>query len=379
MSAPAPLPRWADVALIPLINVSAAFLISGLVVLAIGENPLEAVKLLVGGALGNLEGIGFTLYYATSFIFTGLAVAVCFHAGLFNIGVEGQAYVAGLGAALVCLFLDFLPGFSLALVAIAAAALFGAGFAAIPGYLQAKRDSHIVITTIMFNYIASALMAYILIYRLQAPGQMNAETRKFPQGGIIPQFHELLAHIGVKWPVTPFNLTFVLALLCAFGVWLLIWRTRLGYEIRTVGANPAAAIYGGIAPARITILTTLISGALAGGLAVNAILGEEHRLILEFTAGFGFVGIAVALMGRAHPLGIVLAAILFGMLYQGGAELAFDKPKITRDMIVVIQGLVVLFAGALEHLFRDPLARVLSYMAPKAEAPAEPLPARGPG
>ena len=128
----------------------------------------------------------------------------------------------------------------------------------------------------------------------------------------------------------------------------------------TVGVNATAAVYGGISPARITIITTLLSGALAGGLAVNVILGEEHRLILEYTAGFGFVGIAVALMGRAHPVGIILAAILFGVLYQGGAELAFDKPKISRDMIIVIQGLVVLFAGALEHMFRRPVAVLLA-------------------
>ena len=361
MSAPLkPLPAWADVALIPLINVVAAFFIAGLVVTAIGENPFEAVRLLIVGALGDLEGIGFTLYYATSFIFSGLAVAICFHAGLFNIGVEGQAYVGGLGAALACLYLGFLPGYSLVLVAILAAALFGAAFAAIPGYLQAKRDSHIVITTIMFNYIASALMGYLIVKVLQAPGQMNPETRPFPPGGIVPQLHELLAKFGVKWAVTPLNLSFLLALAAALAVWVLIWRTRLGYQIRTVGANPTAAIYGGISPARVTILTTLLSGALAGGMAVNIILGEEHRLILEFTAGFGFVGIAVALMGRAHPLGIVLAAILFGILYQGGAELAFDKPKISRDMIVVIQGLVVLFAGALEHLFRRPVATLLA-------------------
>jgi simple sugar transport system permease protein len=354
------LPAWADVALIPLLNVAAAFFISGLVVLAIGENPLEAVQILIAGAVGDLEGLGFTLYYATSFIFTGLAVAICFHAGLFNIGVEGQAYVAGLGAALASLYLGFLPGYSLVIVAIAAAALFGAAFAAIPGYLQAKRDSHIVITTIMFNYIASALMGYLLVDVLRTPGQMNAETRQFPPGGIVPQFHELLKPLGIVWPVTPFNLSFLLALAAALGVWALIWRTRLGYEIRTVGVNATAAVYGGISPARITIITTLLSGALAGGLAVNVILGEEHRLILEYTAGFGFVGIAVALMGRAHPVGIILAAILFGVLYQGGAELAFDKPKISRDMIIVIQGLVVLFAGALEHMFRRPVAVLLA-------------------
>ena len=360
MSAPLkPLPVWADVALIPLINVGAAFVISGLVVLAIGENPIEAVQILISGALGDLEGLGFTLYYATSFIFTGLAVALCFHAGLFNIGVEGQAYIAGLGAALVELYLP-LPGYSQALVAILAAALFGAGFAAIPGYLQAKRDSHIVITTIMFNYIASALMGYLLVNKLRNMAQMNAETRPFPPGGVMPQFHALLKPLGIEWPVTPFNLTFLLAMAAAVAVWVLIWRTRLGYEIRAVGVNPTAAVYGGVSPARITIISTLLSGALAGGLAVNVIMGEEHRLILEFTSGFGFVGIAVALMGRAHPVGIVLAAILFGVLYQGGAELAFEKPKISRDMIVLIQGLVVLFAGALEHMFRRPVATLLA-------------------
>src|ERR1700728_3945115 len=230
MSAPLkPLPIWADVALIPLINVAAAFVISGFVVLAIGENPLEAVQILITGALGDLEGIGFTLYYATSFIFTGLAVAICFHAGLFNIGVEGQAYVAGLGAALAALHLGFLPGYSLVIVATIGAALFGAAFAFIPGYLQAKRDSHIVITTIMFNYIASALMGYLLVNVLRSPTQMNPETLPFPPGGTLPQFHELLKPFGIIWPITPLNLAFFLALLAAVFVWLLIWRTRLGY------------------------------------------------------------------------------------------------------------------------------------------------------
>ncbi len=355
-----PLPAWADVALIPLVNVAAAFVISGLVVLAIGANPIDAVRSLVLGALGDLEGIGYTLFYATSFVFAGLSVAICFHAGLFNIGTEGQAYVAGLGAALVALHFGFLPGYALVVVAIIAAAVFGAAFAAIPGYLQAYRDSHIVITTIMFNYIASAIMGYLLVKVMSKPGQMNAETETFRDTALVPQFHEILAHVGIAWPDTPFNLSFLLALLCCLGFWLLIWRTRLGYEIRTVGANPIAAVYGGVSPARVTVITTLLSGALAGGLAVNVILGDQHRLILDFVGGFGFVGIAVALMGRAHPVGIILAAILFGVLYQGGQSLSLDMPKISRDMIVVIQGLVVLFAGALEHMFRRPVATLLA-------------------
>jgi simple sugar transport system permease protein len=152
----------------------------------------------------------------------------------------------------------------------------------------------------------------------------------------------------------------VLALAAAFAVWLLIYRSRLGYAIRVVGSNPTAAIYAGISPARITIIAMLLSGALAGGLAVNELMGYQHRLLLEFTAGYGFVGIAVALMGRAHPAGIILASLLFGILYQGGAELAFEQPAITRDMVVVISGIIILFAGALDGLFRRLLVRVLA-------------------
>ena len=150
-----------------------------------------------------------------------------------------------------------------------------------------------------------------------------------------------------------------LALFFAFGVWLLIYRSRLGNAIRTVGASPAAAVYAGISPARITMLTMALSGALAAGLALNEVLGVQQRLLPEFTSGYGFVGIAVALMGRAHPLGVVLAALLFGMLYQGGAELSFDHPTITRDMVTVIGGVLILFAGAFDGLFRRGVAGLM--------------------
>jgi simple sugar transport system permease protein len=364
MSAPgAGLPRWATIAVLPLLNIVAALLISGLVVLVIGENPLQAVVLLVRGAFGSAEGIGFTLYYATSFIFTGLAVAVAVHAGLFNIGGEGQAYVGGLGAALVALALDTrLPGIVVLPLAVLGAALFGAAWAFIPAWLQAKRDSHIVITTIMFNFLASALMVYLLVNVIGRSDSMAPETRRFNPPAQLPQIHEILAAVGIAWPETPMNLSLVLALLAGAAVWVLLWRTKLGYEMRTAGHSPTAAAYAGISPARITIVAMLISGALAGLMASNEILGVQQRLLLDFPAGAGFVGIAVALMGRSHPVGVVLASILFGALYQGGAELAFDMPTITRDMIVVIQGLVILFAGALEHLFARPLAGAFSLL-----------------
>jgi simple sugar transport system permease protein len=158
--------------------------------------------------------------------------------------------------------------------------------------------------------------------------------------------------MGLAVRSAPLNITFLLALVMAVVVWALIWRTKLGYEIRTYGFSPKAARYAGIGETRIIIITMMISGALAGMMALNPIMGDQHRMALDFVAGAGFVGIAVALMGRSHPVGIVPAAILFGMLYQGGAELAFEMPNISRDMIVIIQGLVILFAGALEHMFR---------------------------
>ena len=346
-------PPWVGYVLVPLVNLLVAFLISGLIVLAIGEDPVEAMRILIYGAFGFQEAIGYTLYYATNITFTGLAVAVAFHAGLFNIGGEGQAYIGGLGVGLVCLAFDqTLPFVALLLIAILASALFGAAWAYIPAYLQAKRGSHVVITTIMFNFIAFALMNYLMVRILIKPGQMSPESREFAESAWLPFVHEAFGWLGIEFARSPLNLSFLWALVCCVIVWAFIWRTRWGYALRTVGANEPAAVYGGINPARIVIMVMCISGGLAGFVGLNEIMGVQHRLLLNFTAGYGFVGIAAALMGRNHPVGIILASVLFGALYQGGAELAFDVPRITREMVVVIQGLVILFSGALEYMFK---------------------------
>ena len=345
------LPLWVDIGLIPLLNLSLALLVSGLVVLIIGENPFQALGIMLDGALGSLKGWSYLLYYATNFIFTGLAVAMAFHAGLFNIGGEGQAYIAGLGAGIVGLGLDFMPPLIVIPLAILGSAALGAFWAWVPGYLQAKRGSHIVITTIMFNFIAASIVGFVIIHWLRPLGSMAAQSRTI-YGAYILNFREIGKLIGLKLPATPLNPVIFLALLVAWAVWYLLWRTKLGYEIRAVGANTEAAIYAGIKPQRIIMITMAISGGLAGLLAVNEILAVQHLVVLEFVQGAGFVGIAVALMGRSHPVGIVLAALLFGLLYQGGTELSFAIPKISRDMIVVIQGLVILFMGAFEQAFR---------------------------
>ena len=352
MSQRGELPTWVDVGLIPLLNLLLALLATSVIFLLIHENPFECLGIMIKGAIGSLKGWSYLLYYATNFIFTGLCVAVAFHAGLFNIGGEGQAYFAGLGAAIVGLNLDFLPWPIVIPLAIIASALFGAFWGLVPGYLQAKRGSHIVITTIMFNFIASSLMVYLINYWFRPIGKMAVESREVT-GAYILSFREIAKQFfDYKYPASPLNLTVFLAFFVAWAVWYFLWRTKLGYEIRAVGLNSDAAVYAGIKPQRIIMIAMAVSGGLAGLVAVNEVLGAQHRLLLEYVQGAGFVGIAVALMGRNHPIGIVLAAMLFGLLYQGGTELSFAKTHINRDMVVVIQGLIILFMGALENAFR---------------------------
>jgi simple sugar transport system permease protein len=352
------MPRWAEVVLVPLISLLLAAIISALVILAIGEDPIAAVKLMITGALGSTYGWGYTLYYATNFMFTGLAVAIAFHARLFNIGGEGQAMLGGLGVALACLYIPW-PHWSLALIGAAAmAGLLGAIWAAIPAWLQAKRGSHIVITTIMFNFIAAALLNYMLVNVLRPKGQMDPASARFPEATHLPTLHDLLAPLGIEFSkAAPANVTLLVAVVACIGLWLLIWRTRLGYEIRAYGHSESAAKYAGISPFKITMIAMIISGALAGMMAINNVMGEAERLVLNSTEGAGFIGIAVALMGRSHPVGVFIAAILFGFLYQGGAELALWT-SIPRELIVVIQALVILFTGALDNMVRMPLERL---------------------
>ncbi|MGL4278858.1 MAG: ABC transporter permease [Albidovulum sp.] len=345
------LPRWADLVLVPLISLLLAGIISALVILAIGQSPTEALKIMVEGAVGSAYGWGYTLYYATSFMFTGLAVTVAFHASLFNIGGEGQAQIGGLGVALVCLAFPW-PHWTLALpAAMIGGALFGAVWAAIPAYLQAKRGSHIVITTIMFNYIASALIIYMLVSVLKPVGQMDPATANFPPGTALPTLNEIPGLNLIFTKGVPANISLFVALIACFLVWVLLWRTRLGYEIRAFGRSEPAAKYAGISPVRVTMIAMLISGGLAGLMSINNVMGEAGRLLQNSAEGAGFIGIAVALMGRNHPFGVFLAALLFGFLYQGGAELGLWT-SIPIELRTVVQGLVILFTGALDQMVR---------------------------
>ena len=372
------LPQWADVVLVPLVSLVLAAIVAAVVLLAIGQSPLAALGIMVDGAFGTAAGWGYTLYYTTSFIFTGLSVIVAFHAGLFNIGGEGQAQLGGLGVALVCLALPW-PHWSVALLAASlGAAAFGAAWAAIPAYLQAKRGSHIVITTIMFNYIASAFIVYMLVDVLRPAGQMDPASAKFPAGAKLPTLSDMpllreffarvnadgtpkLSKAGeVMYSNVPANVTLFIALAACVVVWALLWRTRLGYQIRAFGKSEAASKYAGINPVKITMIAMLISGALAGMMAINNVMGESERLLQNSAEGAGFIGIAVALMGRNHPFGVLLAALLFGFLYQGGAALGLNT-TIPLEMRLVVQGLVILFTGALDQMVRMLLVWLFSF------------------
>ncbi|MBR7799825.1 ABC transporter permease [Undibacterium fentianense] len=351
------LPRWATNVVLPFLNLLTALVVAAGVIYLLGESPLEALAILVNSSLGNVEGFAYTLFYATTFILTGLSVSVAMQAGLFNIGSDGQMYLGGLGLTLVMLQFDAsMPSWFLISLAFMGAALFGAAWAFIPGYLQARRGSHVVVTTIMFNFIAASLMNFLIITYMIPTGEQNPASRVFAETGWLPRLGSVFPVLGD----TPLNLSFVLAVLFLLIYGVVVWRTRWGYALRAAGKSAHAAQYAGISMAMVVIVTMLVSGALAGVAAMNTLAGSMHYLSLNFTNGAGFIGIAVALMGRQHPIGIFLSAVLFGILIQGGFDLSLEKPNIPAETFVFIQGLIILFCGAMENMYAPALSRILN-------------------
>ncbi|MFM2275397.1 MAG: hypothetical protein RL211_1269 [Pseudomonadota bacterium] len=351
MSSNQPMSRWVELGVLPVVNLLVALLAAGAVVALVGQNPVDVLTVLIRGAFGTPRGLSYTLYYTTTFIFTGLAVAVAFHGGLFNIGGEGQAIMGGLGAGLVALWLSYSqPAWVVLPVMLMASIFFGIAWAAVPAYLQAYRGSHVVITTIMFNFLASTLLVYLLVNHLKPPGSMSVESSVFGASAKLTSMRDFLGWLGCEWPASPLNISFFLALLAAAGVYFLLWHTRIGYSLRAVGSSANAAAYAGIKPKHQVMIAMGFSGALAGMVGMNEIAGVNGKLLLEFVSGAGFTGIAVALIGRNHPIGIVLASVLFGALFQGGAEVSFEIRGFSRDMVVMLQGFIVLFSGAMAYV-----------------------------
>jgi len=303
-----------------------------------GENPCHVFKVLVAGDFGSGYDLGMTLFYATPLIFTGLSVAVAFQAGLFNIGAEGQLTLGALAAAAVGAVWPGLWSPLAPLLAALAAMLAGTLWGAIPGWLRARRGSHEVINTIMLNFVAAGLASYVALYLLKNPESQNPETRPIGEGYLIHQF-------GV-FGGAPVSLALPLALAAAVLVWVLLWRTVLGFELRAVGQSEAAARAAGIDPGRIRIIALSLAGGLAGLVGVGEVLGNAGKFRVGFSPEYGFIGIAVALLGRNHPLGVVAAALLFGALHKGAAALDLETERVTQELALVLQALIILSVSA---------------------------------
>src|ERR1700741_1862363 len=350
------MPKLARELLFPLIAVIAAFVVGGVLILLIGDNPIVAYRLLIGSALSWPDGIGYTLFHAPPLIFTGLAVLVGFRCGLFNIGAEGQLYIASFATAWVGItFANLSPWFLIPLCCLAA--IFVGGFwGAIPGVLKARFGSHEVINTIMLNFIAIALVSYFTQYHYKVPGDPILQTAPIGQGAFIPHLGKFIPGFPERIPL---NVAFLLALLCCLLIYLFLWRTKWGYEIRATGSNPFAAEYGGISIRKQIVLAMTVSGALAGMVGIHEVLGNRHRYYDGFSDNYGFTGIAVALLGRNHPVGVILAALLFAALQHGGIYVDGFSQNVTKDIVQVLQGIIILFVAA-EGFFKWLLRRKAS-------------------
>lgn len=331
-----------NAALVPLLAVFTALVIGGIIIWLAGGNPIQAYVGLFQGAFGSAKALSETAVWATPYILAGLAVALAFRGGLFNIGAEGQLALGAVAAAWVGYALPGLLGITIPAIihiplAIGMGILFGAIWAAIPGALKAYTGAHEVINTIMMNYIALNTVSFLLNGPMKdkAPNNVIARTPEIA----------LTARLPVIFPDLRVNWGFILALFCAWLVWYLLWKTTLGFEIRTVGANPDAAKYAGINVKWLITLTMAFSGALAGLAGAIEVVGLNYRHELGFSLGYGFDAIAIALLGKTHPAGVVLAAILFGGMRNGATRMQF-LTQIPVDIISIIQALILLFVAA---------------------------------
>lgn len=303
-----------------------------------GENPLDVLMVLVNGAFGSPYSFGMTLFYATPLILTGLAVALPFKAGLFNIGGEGQLTMGALAAALVGISApDLAPSAAIPLAA-AAAFLAGALWGLIPGWLKAVRGSHEVITTIMLNFIAAGVASWVVLYLVRSNDSQNPESLRVGAGYLLEPF--------AWFEGAPVTMALPLALVLAVLVWVFLKYAVRGFEIRAVGEGVEAARTSGIDVKKTQMLALALAGGCAGFVGVAEVLGNAGRFRIGFSPEYGFIGIPVALLARSHPLALVLSALLFGALHKGASELDLETMYVTRDLSYVIQAMVVLAVSA---------------------------------
>ena len=325
--------RAEEALLPPFVALLVALVCGDLLILSYGQSPANVYRLLLEGTWGNAYGFGQVLYKATTLAFTGLAVSFGLRAGLFNIGGESQLAAGGFAAALLGLALPIGTPLIFALpICIVAAGAAGGVVGAVPGYLKTRFGAHEVIVTIMLNFIALALLNWFIAGHLHVP-----ETLHTPEihAGFLPR----LADLDANFHGSAANLALIVAILAAVVVWFYLFRARGGYELRAVGLQPDAAEYGGISVGRVWMRAMTWSGVIAGIGGINYVLGYKHYYEDGFASGAGFLGIAVALVGRNHPFGVLIAAFFFATLSQGGLAIHAFVPK---QMMDVLQGVVIL-------------------------------------
>lgn len=339
---------------IPFLAVVTALIIGGIIIISTGSSPLVAYKALWDGSFGSPGAIAATLVKSTPFIIAGLAVALGFKAGLFNIGAEGQLYVGGIAAVWVGYTAAFagLPLIIHLPLAVLAGALGGLIWGAIPGILKARTGAHEVINTIMMNFIAIRLTDWLI--KSKEPLLLLDPAASTPRTPYIAESAELPRLFG-----TPLHAGLLIAIALVFVVRWLLYRTTLGFELRTVGANPNAARYAGMSVGRNIVLAMALSGALAGIAGAGEVLGGQHYLSPDFFAGIGFDSIAVALLARSNPLGMIPAGILWGALLNG-AGLMQIRADLSIDLVKIVQALIIMFVAAeqiVRWLYRIRIAR----------------------
>ena len=318
-----------------------ALALGGAIIALYGENPIDVYRVILEGSFSDATDFGRVLAIATPLIFSALAVAVCFKAGMFNIGVEGQFLVSMVTAAVAALYLDFLP----APLHVAAVLLFamagGVIWASIPAVLKVKTGAHEVVTTIMLNGIAISLVAWAINGPLHftETGEFNVDLRTdhFPDSALIPD----MGHLFGIGPSANVSWLLPLAIVAAVLVWFLIKRTRLGYEARAVGSSTGSARAGGISVGAVQIKLFMISGALAGLVGMQQILADKGYLPQNYEAQLGFTGIAVAFLGQNNPIGIVFAAIVWGVLSRGESSLQLET-EVPREFMIILQGILIM-------------------------------------
>ena len=316
----------------PVIAIAAALFVGAILILIAGKNPITAYAVLFQESLANYYGFGNTLTKTTPLLLTSLGVLVALKADLFNIGGEGQIYMGGLGSALIGLYVKGLPLFLHLPLALLGGFLFGAIWGWIPGYLKAVQGVNEVITTLLLNYIAQYFISYLVTGPMMEPGAPSPFSPKLPETAQLPTIlPQTQTHAGI-----------LIALIAAGILWGVFLRSPLGYQIEAVGQNPIAARYAGMFVERTLILTMAVSGGLAGLAGASEVMGLKYRLFENFSGGYGFDAIAIALLSRGSIPGVIFIALFFGAL-RSGANVMQRSAGVPVTVVYAIQGLTVLF------------------------------------